>query len=73
MWDESGRAVEFFTPDFYLPEYDLYLEVTTALAKLKTRKNRKIRLLQDHHPHVRVKLFTRRDVERVFSRLARAA
>jgi hypoxanthine phosphoribosyltransferase len=73
MWNESGRAVEFFTPDFYLPEFDLYLEVTTAKPALKTRKNRKIRLLQHHHPHVRVKLFTRRDVERVFSRLARAA
>jgi hypoxanthine phosphoribosyltransferase len=72
-WSESGRAVEFFTPDFYLPEFDLYLELTTAQPKLKTRKNRKIRLLQLHHPNVRVKLFTRRDVERVFSRLAKAA
>lgn len=73
QWNAAGVAVEFFTPDFYLPEFGLYLEVTTAHPKLKTRKNRKIRLLQHHHPDVRVKLFARRDVERVFSRLAQAA
>jgi len=72
-WDRSGRAVSFFTPDFYLPEYDLYIELTVAKPALNTRKNRKIRLLRDHHPNIRVKLFTRRDVERVFSRLRRAA
>jgi hypoxanthine phosphoribosyltransferase len=71
-WDRRGRAVSFFTPDFYLPEYDLYIEVTVAKPELNTRKNRKIRMLRDHHPHVRVKLFTRRDMERVFSRLRAA-
>lgn len=72
-WNQAGRAVEFFTPDFYLPEFDLYLELTAAKPAFKTRKNRKIRLLQSHHPEVKVKLFTRRDIERVFSRLAKAA
>ena len=72
-WDRRGRAVSFFTPDFYLPEYDLYIEVTVAKPAMNTRKNRKIRLMRDHHPGVRVKLFTRRDVERVFARLGRAA
>ena len=72
-WNSDGKAVAFFTPDFYLPEYDVYIELTVARPALNTRKNRKVRLLREHHPHVRVKLFTRRDVERVFSRLARAA
>jgi hypothetical protein len=72
-WDRRGRAVSFFTPDFYLPEYDLYIELTVAKPALNTRKNRKIRLMRDHHPSVRVKLFTRRDVQRVFARLGRAA
>jgi hypoxanthine phosphoribosyltransferase len=72
-FDESGRPVEFFTPDFYLPEYQLFIELTVQKPAHNTRKNRKLRLLRAHHPGVNVKLFTRRDVERVFSRLARAS
>lgn len=71
-WNQRGDPVEFFTPDFYLPEYDLYIEVTVAKPALNTRKNRKVRLLRSNHPDVNVKLFTRRDVQRLFSRLARA-
>ena len=72
-WSSDGKAVAFFTPDFYLPEYDVYIELTVAKPALNTRKNRKLRLLREHHPQVRVKLFTRRDAERVFSRLRSAA
>jgi hypoxanthine phosphoribosyltransferase len=71
-WNQRGDPIEFFTPDFYLPEYDLYIEVTVAKPALNTRKNRKVRLLRSNHPDVNVKLFTRRDVQRLFSRLARA-
>jgi len=73
VWNERGEAVEFFTPDFYLPEYGLFLELTTSKPYLKTRKNRKIRLLREHYPDINVKLFTRIDIERIFSRLATAA
>jgi hypoxanthine phosphoribosyltransferase len=72
-WNEHGRPVEFFTPDFYLPEYDLYIEVTVAKPARNTRKNRKLRLMRSHHPWVNAKLFTRRDVERVFSRSVKRA
>jgi hypoxanthine phosphoribosyltransferase len=73
VWNEQGRPVEFFTPDFYLPEYDLYIEVTVAKPARNSRKNRKVRLMRSHHPRVNVKLFTRRDVERVFSRSMKRA
>ncbi len=63
--DESGRTVEAFTPDFYLPEQDLYLEVTVMKQSLVTRKNRKLRKLQERYPGVRVKLFYKRDIERL--------
>jgi hypothetical protein len=72
-WDGRGAPVEFFTPDFYLPEYDLYLELTALRPKLLTRKNRKVRLLRETRPDVKIKLFTRRDIERLFSRLATAS
>jgi hypothetical protein len=61
--DDEGRVTEAFTPDFYLPEQNLYLEVTTMKQSLVTRKNRKVRRLRERHPEVRVKLFYRRDVE----------
>ena len=61
--DEDGNTLEAFTPDFYLPEQDLYLEITTMKQSLVTKKNRKLRRLRELRPDVRVKLFYRRDVE----------
>lgn len=73
-WDGCGKVAEWFTPDFYLPQYDLYLEMTVLHPRLQSRKNRKVRLLKEAFPDVSIKLFTRRDVERVFSnKLARAS
>ena len=66
--DAEGRPLEAFTPDFYLPEQDLYLEVTTMKQSLVTRKNRKLRKLHERYPGVRAKLFYRRDIERLAQR-----
>ncbi len=63
--DEEGRVLEAFTPDFYLPEQDVYLEVTVMKQSLITRKNRKIRKLRKRYPDVKIKLFTKRDFERL--------
>jgi hypothetical protein len=61
--DEDGSVLEAFTPDFYLPDQDLYLEITTMKQSLVTKKNRKMRRLRELHPEVRIKLFYKRDVE----------
>jgi hypoxanthine phosphoribosyltransferase len=66
--NEDGRVVEAFTPDFYLPEQDLYLEITMMKQSLVTRKNRKLRKLRERYPSVRIKLFYKRDVERLAER-----
>ncbi len=66
--DEDGRTSAAFTPDFYLPEQDLYLEVTVMKQSLVTRKNRKLRKLRERYPHINVKLFYKRDIERLASR-----
>ena len=66
--DEDGRIVEAFKPDFYLPEQDLYVEVTVMKQSLVTRKNRKLRKLRERYPDVRVKLFYKRDIERLAQR-----
>ena len=66
--DEDGRVTEAFTPDFFLPEQDLYLEVTVMKQSLVTRKNRKLRKLRERYPDVNVKLFYKRDIERLAQR-----
>ena len=59
---------EAFTPDFYLPDQDLYLEVTVMKQSLVTRKNRKLRKLRELYPEVKIKLFYERDFERLAAR-----
>jgi hypoxanthine phosphoribosyltransferase len=66
--DDEGRVIEAFKPDFYLPEQDLYVEVTVMKQSLVTRKNRKLRKLRALYPNVRVKLFYKRDIERLAAR-----
>jgi hypoxanthine phosphoribosyltransferase len=66
--DEHGRTTEAFTPDFYLPDQDLFVEVTVMKQSLVTRKNRKMRKLRERYPTVRIKLFYRRDLERLAQR-----
>ena len=66
--DDEGRVVEAFTPDFYLPDQDLFIEVTVMKQSLVTRKNRKLREVRRLYPDVKVKLFYRRDVERLAQR-----
>ena len=59
--DRDGSPVQAFTPDFHLPAHDLFIEITTLNQKLVTKKNRKVRRLQELHPGVRVKLLYQRD------------
>ena len=66
--DDDGRVTEAFSPDFYLPEQDLYLEVTVMKQSLVTRKNRKLRKLRERYPDVKVKLFYKRDIQRLVDR-----
>jgi hypothetical protein len=60
-WDADGNVTQRFTPDFYLPEFDLYIEITTLNQKLVTKKNRKVRLLRERYPEIRCKIFYQRD------------
>jgi len=59
--DRDGQPVQAFSPDFYLPAYDLYIEITTLNQKLVTKKNRKARRLRELHPEIRIKVLYQRD------------
>jgi hypothetical protein len=60
-WDHDGNVVQRFTPDFFLPEFGLYIEITTLNQKLVTKKNRKVRRLRERYPEIRCKVFYQRD------------
>ncbi len=65
---DGGRIVEMFTPDFYLPELDLFVEITTMKQSLATDKNRKIRRLKELHPDINIKLLNRKDYSRLLGK-----
>lgn len=61
-WDPDGRVCEAFTPDFYLPDQNLYIELTTLKPSLSTHKNRKIRRIRELYPQINIKLYKRREL-----------
>ncbi|MBI4336525.1 MAG: hypoxanthine phosphoribosyltransferase [Chloroflexi bacterium] len=66
-WDED-RVVEMFTPDFYLKDLGLYVELTTLKQSLVTEKNHKLRLLRELYPDINIKLLYRRDYHRLLAK-----
>jgi hypothetical protein len=60
-WDAAGQPVQQFRPDFYLPGFRLYIEITTLNQRLVTKKNRKVRRLRELYPDVRIKVLYQRD------------
>ena len=63
QWDKNGGVTEAFTPDFYLPELDLYVEITTMKQSLVTRKNRKVKMLRAIYPHIHIQVFYQKDFQ----------
>jgi hypothetical protein len=72
-WSLDGDVVESFAPDFYLPDLELYVELTTLKQKLVRKKNRKLRRLRELYPDVRIKLFYARDFRMLMLKFGRLA
>jgi hypothetical protein len=68
VFDENGGVKEAFTPDFYLPQQDLYVELTTLRPKLTLRKNRKLKRIKELYPDINIKLFKRRELRNMMLR-----
>jgi hypoxanthine phosphoribosyltransferase len=73
LWNTDGDVLESFAPDFYLPDLDLYVEMTTLRQKLVRKKNRKLRRLRELYPDVRIKLFYARDFRALMLKYGRLA
>ncbi len=61
-WNANGKVTLAFTPDFYLPDQDLYVELTTLRPQLSTKKNKKMRLMAQLYPNIHIKLMKRREM-----------
>ena len=73
LWNLDGEVVESFAPDFYLPELELFLEMTTLKQRLVRKKNRKLRRLRELYPGLRIKLFYARDFRAMMLKYGRLA
>ncbi|NTW27816.1 MAG: hypothetical protein HGA39_00400 [Coriobacteriia bacterium] len=67
-WDGHGTPIASFTPDFYLVDFDMYIELTTMNQKLVTKKNRKVRRLKESYPDVNIRVFYQKDFRRLLAR-----
>jgi len=73
LWNLDGDVVESFSPDFYLPDLDCYLEMTTLRQKLVRKKNRKLRRLRELYPGINIKLFYARDFRALMLKYGKVA
>jgi hypothetical protein len=71
LWNLDGKVIESFSPDFYLPDLDLYVELTTLKQSLVRRKNRKLRRLRELYPDIRIKLFYGKDFKALMLKYGR--
>jgi hypothetical protein len=55
-WDAEGNIIQAFSPDFYLTQFDTYIELTTMNQKYVTQKNRKARKVRELYPGTNVKI-----------------
>jgi len=69
-WNKDGNVTGSFTPDFYLPDHNLYIELTTAKQQLVTKKNRKVRQLRKLYPEINIKVLYASDYRKLIAKFA---
>jgi hypothetical protein len=69
-WDAAGNVAKSFTPDFFLPEHELYIELTTLKQPLVTKKNRKVRKLRELYPEINIKVLYASDYRKLIEKFA---
>jgi hypoxanthine phosphoribosyltransferase len=65
---EKGHVTEAFTPDFYLNDLDLYVELTTLKSNLTAEKNRKMRAMKELFPDINIIMLKKRDYLRLLAK-----
>ncbi|MFA5675597.1 MAG: hypothetical protein WDA65_03660, partial [Christensenellales bacterium] len=67
-WDASGNVTSAFSPDFYLPKFDTYIELTTMNQKYVTEKNKKVKKLRELYPGINIKIVYKKDFHSLLGR-----
>ncbi len=67
-WDASGNVTSAFSPDFYLPKFDTYIELTTMNQRYVTEKNKKIKKLRELYPGINIKIVYKKDFHSLLGR-----
>jgi len=68
-WDAEGNVTMAFSPDFYLPRFDMYLELTTMDQKYVTKKNKKMRRVKELYPGTNIRIVYKKDFAELIERL----
>jgi len=67
-WDAEGNVTSAFKPDFYLCDFDTYIELTTMNQKYVTQKNKKVKKLKKLYPSVNIKIVYKKDFHSLVER-----
>lgn len=67
-WDAEGNVTKAFTPDFYLPKFDTYIELTTMEQKYVSEKKKKVRLLKKLYPGTNINIVFKKDFHTLLKR-----
>ena len=62
-WDSEGSVIEAFSPDFFLPDQNLYVELTTQKPRQAWKKSRKIRRMKELYPDINIRLIDKKGFE----------
>lgn len=69
-WGEDGAVTAAFRPDFWLPDLQSFVELTTADQRLVTRKNAKVRRFRELYPELEISVVYQRDFNELVERHA---
>ena len=67
-WDAEGNITSAFSPDFYLPKFNTYIELTTMNQKYVTEKNKKVKKLRELYPGTNIKIVYKKDFHSLIER-----
>ncbi len=67
-WDTEGNITQAFSPDFYLPKFDTYIELTTMNQKYVSEKKKKVELLKKLYPGTNINIVFKDDFNSLVKR-----
>lgn len=70
QWDSEGNITQAFSPDFYLPRFDTYIELTIMNQKYTSTKKKKMALLKKLYPGTNISIVYKNDYHHLIRRFA---